>query len=41
MASVWTFWGNTEAAIISGKAAPAEAWDKMVSDIQGAIDATS
>lgn len=41
MASVWTFWGNTEAAIVSGKAAPAEAWDKMVTDIQGAIDATS
>lgn len=41
MASVWTFWGNTEAAIISGKAAPAEAWDKMVTDIQGAIDASS
>jgi arabinogalactan oligomer / maltooligosaccharide transport system substrate-binding protein len=40
MASVWTYWGNTEAAIVSGKADPAEAWDKMVSDIQGAIDAS-
>nr|WP_307843993.1 extracellular solute-binding protein [Sanguibacter suaedae] len=38
MASVWTYWGNTEAAIVSGKSDPAEAWDKMVSDIQGAID---
>lgn len=38
MASVWTFWGNTEGAIVSGKLDPIEGWDKMVSDIQGAID---
>ncbi|GAB2475477.1 sugar ABC transporter substrate-binding protein [Xylanimonas ulmi] len=39
MASVWAFWGVTQAQIISGQAAdPAAAWDQMVSDIQGAID---
>lgn len=38
MASVWTFWGNTEAAIISGKLDPVDGWEKMISDIQGAID---
>ncbi len=38
MASVWTFWGNTEAAIVSGKLDPVKGWEKMVSDIQGAID---
>lgn len=37
MASVWTFWGNTEAAIVSGKSEPVAAWDKMVADIQTAI----
>ncbi|HEY0187010.1 MAG TPA: extracellular solute-binding protein [Cellulomonas sp.] len=37
MASVWTYWGVTEAAIISGSQEPAAAWQKMVSDIQGAI----
>lgn len=38
MASVWGFWGVTEASIISGKAKdPAKAWDKMVSDIEGEI----
>jgi arabinogalactan oligomer/maltooligosaccharide transport system substrate-binding protein len=39
MASVWTFWGVTEAQIISGAADPVTAWDKMISDIQGAIGA--
>jgi len=39
MGSVWSFWGVTEASIISGKASdPVKAWDKMVSDIQGALD---
>ncbi|MBD5787955.1 extracellular solute-binding protein [Cellulosimicrobium terreum] len=38
MASVWSFWGVTEAAIVSG-ADPVPTWDKMISDIQGAIDA--
>ncbi|MCF4123514.1 maltose ABC transporter substrate-binding protein [Antribacter sp. KLBMP9083] len=37
MGSVWAFWGVTEANIISGAAEPAAAWEKMVSDIQGAI----
>ncbi|MEN5075033.1 maltose ABC transporter substrate-binding protein [Isoptericola cucumis] len=38
MGSVWSFWGVTEASIISGKADdPAAAWDKMVSDIEGSI----
>jgi arabinogalactan oligomer/maltooligosaccharide transport system substrate-binding protein len=38
MGSVWEFWGVTEAAIING-ADPAASWDKMVSDIQAALDA--
>ncbi|NNU28439.1 sugar ABC transporter substrate-binding protein [Isoptericola sediminis] len=38
MGSVWAFWGVTEANIISGKADPAKAWDKMISDIEGALD---
>ncbi|NLT30296.1 MAG: maltose ABC transporter substrate-binding protein [Propionibacterium sp.] len=37
MAAVWTFWGVTEAQIINGDAEPAAAWQKMVSDIEGAI----
>ena len=37
MASVWTFWGVTEANIISGKQKPVDGWQKMVSDIQGKI----
>lgn len=38
MASVWTPWGNTEAAIINGSAAdPAAAWAAMIADIQTAI----
>jgi len=38
MGSVWSFWGVTEASIISGKAKdPVKAWDKMVSDIEGAL----
>lgn len=37
MASVWSFWGVTEAAIVSG-ADPVATWDKMIADIQGAID---
>jgi arabinogalactan oligomer / maltooligosaccharide transport system substrate-binding protein len=38
MASVWSFWGVTEAQVVSG-ADPATTWDKMASDIQGALDA--
>ncbi|MFE5294556.1 extracellular solute-binding protein [Isoptericola sp. NPDC056618] len=38
MGSVWSFWGVTEASIISGKADdPVKAWNKMVSDIEGAL----
>ncbi len=37
MGSVWAFWGVTQANIISGAAEPVGAWDKMVSDIQGAL----
>lgn len=39
MGSVWAFWGVTEAAIVSGAQEPVAAWEKMVSDIQGALDA--
>ena len=39
MGSVWSFWGTTEADIISGNASdPAAAWQTMVENIQGAID---
>lgn len=38
MGSVWAFWGVTEANIISGTSEPVEAWDKMISDIEGALD---
>jgi arabinogalactan oligomer / maltooligosaccharide transport system substrate-binding protein len=37
MGSVWAFWGVTEAQIISGAQEPVAAWEKMVSDIQGAL----
>jgi len=40
MGSVWSFWGVTEAGIISGALEPEAAWNKMVEDIQGAIDAS-
>ncbi|MCK6209412.1 extracellular solute-binding protein [Georgenia sp. EYE_87] len=40
MGSVWSFWGVTEAAIISGSQEPVAAWEKMVADIQGALDAS-
>jgi arabinogalactan oligomer/maltooligosaccharide transport system substrate-binding protein len=39
MDSVWSFWGTTEAQIISGKAKdPDAAWDTMIKNIQAAID---
>ena len=38
MGSVWEFWGVTEANIVNG-ADPVATWDKMVSDMQGALDA--
>ena len=37
MRSVWEFWGDTEAAIVSGAQAPADAWSAMVTNIQNAI----
>ncbi len=40
MNAVWTFWGTTQADIVSGAATdPAAAWATMVENIQGAIDA--
>ena len=39
MGSVWSFWGVTEAGIISGATEPVAGWEKMVTDIQGAIAA--
>ena len=40
MNAVWTFWGTTQADIVSGAASdPAAAWNTMVENIQGAIDA--
>ena len=37
MAAVWTYWGVTEANIISGKQKPAAGWQKMIADIQAKI----
>ncbi|AZZ39122.1 maltose ABC transporter substrate-binding protein [Acidipropionibacterium jensenii] len=38
MDSVWTDWGNAQAAILSGKSAdPAAAWQKMVTGLQAKI----
>ncbi|WP_430593100.1 sugar ABC transporter substrate-binding protein [Humidisolicoccus flavus] len=36
MGSVWEFWGVTEAAILGGSD-PATSWQKLVADVQGAI----
>ncbi|MDR1833698.1 MAG: extracellular solute-binding protein [Propionibacteriaceae bacterium] len=41
MGEVWNYWGVTEANILTGKQKPADGWDKMVSDIQAAIDKAS
>lgn len=38
MGEVWGFWGVTQAQIING-ADPVDTWDKMISDIEGAIAA--
>ncbi|WNB87522.1 extracellular solute-binding protein [Cellulomonas sp. ATA003] len=40
MGSVWAFWGVTEAGIVNGSLEPVAAWEKMVADIQGALDAS-
>ncbi len=37
MGDVWQHWNSAESAIISGKGAPQRAWDKMLSDLEGAI----
>ncbi len=37
MASVWSFWGTAEVGIIGGAAEPTPAWEKLTSDVQGAI----
>ncbi|MPV37946.1 sugar ABC transporter substrate-binding protein [Georgenia subflava] len=39
MGSVWAFWGVTEAGIVNGSLEPVAGWEKMVADIQGALDA--
>ncbi|HLT85612.1 MAG TPA: extracellular solute-binding protein [Phototrophicaceae bacterium] len=38
MGEVWNFWGVTEGQIIAGSLDPVAGWEKMVSDIQAAID---
>ncbi len=38
MGSVWSFWGVTEANIITGKEAPAEGWAAMAENITNAIN---
>jgi len=38
MGAVWTYWGVTQASIITGQAEPVAAWQKMISDIQGTLD---
>jgi arabinogalactan oligomer/maltooligosaccharide transport system substrate-binding protein len=37
MAAVWTYWGVTEANIVSGKQQATAGWQKMISDIQAKI----
>lgn len=37
MASVWEFWGVTEANIVTGKEQPAEGWTKMAENITNAL----
>lgn len=37
MGSVWKFWGQTEANIVSGAEAPAEGWATMITNINNAI----
>lgn len=37
MGSVWQFWGQTEANIVTGKEDPATGWNTMVTNIQAAI----
>ena len=37
MGSVWNFWGQTEANIVSGAEAPADGWATMITNINNAI----
>ena len=37
MGSVWNFWGQTEANIVSGTEAPADGWATMITNINNAI----
>ena len=37
MGSVWNFWGQTEANIVSGAEAPADGWATMIANINHAI----
>ena len=37
MGSVWNFWGQTEANIVSGTETPAEGWATMINNINNAI----
>ena len=37
MGSVWNFWGQTEANIVSGAEAPADGWATMIATINNAI----
>ena len=37
MGSVWNFWGQTEADIVTGKDTPDALWGMMVTNIEGAI----
>ena len=37
MGSVWNFWGQTEANIVSGDEAPADGWATMITNINNAI----
>ena len=37
MGSVWNFWGQTEANIVSGAEAPADGWATMITNIDNAI----
>ena len=37
MGSVWNFWGQTEANIVTGSEAPAEGWSTMITNINNAI----
>ena len=37
MGSVWNYWGQTEANIVSGTETPAEGWATMITNINNAI----